>query len=325
MSTIALSSAVTRYRRHIPAIQSPYPLLSVLAWEMRRFRASRLFLFQILGFFCLTLFVIWASRITTQLHFANPHSALSFTVFVAGTSAWGLLQNLPVGPMLLLGVLLPFVSADGVTRDMSRRTHELLMATPLPNWAYIWGRYLTSLLVSLGLAVLLLVAILGMGLLLHLNMSGYPQPQPGVVLLLWASLVVPATILVSSISFVIGTVFPQQTTLAKIVIMLAWFIGAVILTGGGGQTNFPAWYINWDPTSAATTLSMLSRYQTNFANLPHIATSVPQVQHALLSIENMVPDISSWLAPHLIEDLLGLLLVALVANTFRRFREVLGA
>src|SRR5256884_3560350 len=52
---------------------------------------------------------------------------------------------------------------DGVTRDLNRRTHELLMTTALPTWAYVWGRYLAGLVMSLGLALLLLASILGMG------------------------------------------------------------------------------------------------------------------------------------------------------------------
>jgi ABC-type transport system involved in multi-copper enzyme maturation permease subunit len=82
--------------------------------------------------------------------------------FIPGTSTWGLLLTLPT-TVLLLVLLLPFVAADGVTRDLTRRTHELLMTTAVPSWAYVWGRYLTGLLMSLGLAVLLLAAILAYG------------------------------------------------------------------------------------------------------------------------------------------------------------------
>ena len=104
--------------------------------------------------------------------------------------------------------LLTFVMADGVTRDVNRRTHELLMTTALPAWAYVWGRYLAGLVVSLGLALLLLASILGMGGLLHLTVANYPLPQIGVVLLLWVGIVVPATILVSSLSFALGPPSP---------------------------------------------------------------------------------------------------------------------
>jgi hypothetical protein len=47
---------------------------------------------------------------------------------------------------VLLGLYLPFIAADGVARDVQRRTHELLMASAVPSRAYIWGRFLSSLL-----------------------------------------------------------------------------------------------------------------------------------------------------------------------------------
>jgi hypothetical protein len=142
-----------RPERQITTTRRTSPLLPVLIWELRRFRASRLFWFQALGCFC-------------------------FLLFVAGTSARGLLHTLPL-VLVVLVLLLPFVTADGVTRDLSRRTHELLMTTALPTWAYVWGRYLAGLLISLGLALLLLASILGMGGLLHLTVADYPLPQIG--------------------------------------------------------------------------------------------------------------------------------------------------
>ena len=103
-----------------------------------------------------------------------------------------------------------------MTRDLHRRTHELLLTTALPTWAYVWGRYLVGLVMSLGLAVLLLVAILGMGGLLHLTVTDYPAPQIGTVLLLWVGMVLPATILVSSLGFALGTLLPRLSTLIKV-------------------------------------------------------------------------------------------------------------
>src|SRR5260370_34701276 len=86
-------------------------------------------------------------------------------------------MTLPSGTLMLLGMLLPFVNADGVTRDLSRRTHELLMATALPTWAYVWGRYLAGLVMSLGLAGLVLTSILGVGWAFHLTHTRYPMSE----------------------------------------------------------------------------------------------------------------------------------------------------
>ena len=319
MSTIALTHAHQQSR----AVRRPHPLVAVIAWELRRYRASRLFWLQALGFFGLVLFVTWVSQMPSQ--FTLGKANVAFVGFVAGTSAWGLLLTLPTGVLLLLGLLLPFVNADGVSRDLSRRTHELLMTTPLPNWAYVWGRYLVGVLMSLGLALLLLAGLLGVGEVLHLTDPTYPPPEMGPVLLLWVGMVVTATVLVSSLSFALGTVFLRQATLAKIVIMLAWFVGALVLPGGGGQTSSPSWYSNWDPTSATTARSLLPGYGTAFSNLLNTTTDTAQFQQGLVAIENQVPSNLAWLAPHLILAVCSLLLVLLAARTFQRFRGAFSA
>src|SRR5579862_1011770 len=116
MSTTTLTSSRTPARQ---AMQRPHPLLSVLTWELRRFLASRLFWMQALCFFGLMLFFIWATQSPKQMPISSPHG-FTFVVSVAGTSIWGLLLSLQAGILLLPGLLLPFVTADGVTRDLQR-------------------------------------------------------------------------------------------------------------------------------------------------------------------------------------------------------------
>src|SRR5258706_2367487 len=250
------------------AIERPHPLIRVMAWELRCFCASRLFWVQALGFFGLSLCLTWPKQIPLTLNHA--HATVPFYGFEAGTSAWGLFLTLPTGTLMLLGMLLPFVNADGVTRDLSRRTHELLLATALPTWAYVWGRYLVGLLISLALSVLALAAILVMGLFLHLTITGhplpeianhiadYPLPQISNVMVIWIGMVASATVLVSSLSFALGTLLPRLTTLVKMVILLGWFVGAqvpsILFGDASHAANFslPAWDIHWDPTSVGT-------------------------------------------------------------------------
>ena len=69
-------------------------------------------------------------------------------------TAFGLLFSFS----FLLALLLPLLSSAGVAHDVKHRTHELLMTTPVPTWAYIIGRYLFYLLASVGLALILFVA-----------------------------------------------------------------------------------------------------------------------------------------------------------------------
>ena len=224
---------------------------------------------------------------------------------------------------MLLVLLLPFVTADGVTRDLHRRTHELLMTTALPTWAYVWGRYLAGLVMSLGLALLLLASILGMGWLLHLTVADYPAPEIGAVLLLWVGMVFPATILVSSLGFALSTLLPRLSTLVKVVIMVAWIVGALVipLSLGSDTAASSSWYVNWDPTSAITALGLLPAY----AITPSTSiTSEAQFQQFLLSVENKMPDLAGWFVPHLLLAGLSLVLVLVAALAFKRSRDALS-
>jgi ABC-type transport system involved in multi-copper enzyme maturation permease subunit len=320
------------------AIERPHPLIRVMAWELRRFCASRLFWVQALGFFGLSLFLTWAQQMPLTLNHA--HATVPFYGFVAGTSAWGLLLTLPTGTLLLLGMLLPFVNADGVSRDRSRRTHELLLATALPTWAYVWGRYLVGLLISLALSVLALAAILVMGLFLHLTITGhplpeignhiadYPLPQISTLMVIWVGVIAGASVLVSSLSFALGTVLPRLVTLVKVALLLVWFLGAQvpsILFGEASHAatfSLPAWYVHWDPTSEGIALGWFNKYMTDFSNLA--ATSTAQTQHGLLMVENSLIDLGSWFAPHLLLTGFSLVLVLVAALAFKRSRDTLS-
>jgi ABC-type transport system involved in multi-copper enzyme maturation permease subunit len=316
------TTALIRSRQQTQAIGRPHPLLSVLTWELRRFLASRLFWIQALCFFVLMLFMIWATQSPATQQVGSQDNS---TYLPAGTSIWVLLLMLQAGLLLLPGLLLPFINADGVTRDLQRRTHELLMTTPVPSRTYVWGRYLTGLLISLGLAVLILAGILIMDLLRHLTIPTDPLPHIGNVLILWVGIIVPATILLSSLSFALGTLFPRQSMLVKIVILLAWIIGVVILASAIDRSNAPsAGYSAWDPTSAATVSGLLFPYDSNFTSQLQTATSQAQTQHILFTVENTLYSVGPWLVPHLIEAGLSLLLVVLAAFAFQRFRNALN-
>ena len=323
MSTTSSTTALQSARQDTRSLPRPRPLVSVLGWELRRYRASRLFWLQALAFFGLILLVM---RLGHE-GIGYQTSTFTFNGSVVITSPWGLVSQLPSGLLLMLCLVLPFVNADGVSRDLSRRTHELLMTTPLPNGAYVWGRYLVGLLMSLGLALLLLGTILGLGVLFHLTDPTYPSPELGPVLLLWVGMVVTATIVISSLSFALGTVFLRQSTLVKVVIMLAWFVGAFVIPNAAfqpGNTTAPAWYVNWDPTSGATKFGLRPEYQNAWQSQIGNATSLAQAQRIFIAVENQVPSNLAWLAPHLILAACSLLLVLLAALTFQRFRNMLA-
>ena len=112
MSTSTSARSISRVQT--PTSQRPHPLLAVMGWEVRRYRASRLFLSLALAPPCFLVLLTWARAEATH---PLPDSAL----FIPGTSAWGLLATLPITQVLLV-VLLPFITADGVARDLQRRT-----------------------------------------------------------------------------------------------------------------------------------------------------------------------------------------------------------
>ena len=314
-------TALTSTGKQTRTIERPHPLTRVMAWELRRFCASRLFWLQALSFFCFLSLVTWAQRTTSQ--FGVMIGQVQVSGFIAGTSAWGLVRGLASASLVLLILLLPFIAADGVTRDLHRRTHELLMTTTLPTRAYVWGRYLVVLGLGLGLALLLLAAVLGMGLLLHLTVPLYPFPQTAALLLLWGGMVLPATVLVSSLSFALGTLLPRLTHVIKIVIILGWIMGAVILPIGlRDSTTLPAWYVNWEPTSAVTSLGILKQYSLDDPAMK--LSSASQFPQILLTVENKMPDIAGWFVPHLLLAGFSLVLVLVAALVFKRSREVLN-
>jgi len=320
MNITALASTAQQTR----TIERPRLLARVMAWELRRFLASRLFWFQALGLFGFLLLMTWALHAPDQMSAGvsvnGGGGGEPLTGFIAGTSAGGLLHTLPT-VLVVLVLLLPFITADGVTRDLNRRTHELLMTTALPTWVYVWGRYLAGLVMSLGLALLLLLSTLGMGWLLHFTVADYPAPEISTVLLLWVGIVLSATVLVSGFGFALSTLLPRLSTLVKTVIMVAWLVGGLVVPLGLGGTAPATWYVNWDPTSGVTALGLLPAYSMSLN--PSITTEA-QFQQFILSIENKMPPLAGWFAPHLLLGGASLLLVLLASLAFKRSHKTLG-
>jgi hypothetical protein len=196
------------------------------------------------------------------------------------------------------------------------------MTTALPTWAYVLGRYLASLIIGLGLALLLFASILGMGGLLHLTDSTYPLPQPDAVLLLWVGMVLSATILVSSVGFAMSTLWPRLSMLIKAVIMVGWLIGALVIPlSFRDATSLPGWYVDWDPTSGITALGLLPAYHIG---LNSSITNEAQLLQFILSVENKMPDLAGWFVPHLGLSGFSLVLVLIAAFAFKRSRDMLN-
>ena len=324
MSTTVLTVSGQQAR---PIDRGLVPLWSVLAWEIRRLSASRLFWSQAIGLLGFLLLLSWVLRVaehSTVIQSGRGLPTWEMSAFVAGTSPDGLLIILPT-ILLVLVLLLPFVSADGVTRDVTRRTHELVVTTSVPTWAYVWGRYLAVRGTSLGLALLRLLALIAMGEILHLAIADYPAPVIGGTLLLWVGMVVPATVLVGAVGFALSTVAPRFSVLVKVVILVGWIVGAEVIPISmrglqPGAINPPSWYVDWDPTSAITAIGLLPAYRVKPGSS---ITSDASFQQLLLSVENKIPTTTGWLGPHLLLILPALALVLIASLGYRRCRDVL--
>ncbi len=313
MTTI-LSAAPNRQTTTTPR---PHPLLAVMAWELRRLRASRTtwrLLIVAFGFF---LFVVWLIKAPGGIGFNDATFSLSVT------SAEGLVAALPM-LSFLLALILPFVNADGTARDLKQRTHELLMSTAVPSWAYIWGRYLVCLLVSLVLAALLLAALLLMWLILHQTQADYPPPQPGALILIWAVALVPTAILISSASFALGTILQRHSNLVKIGLILSWFMLGLVLPSipVGGSGHVPAWYLTWEPTNIGMTALLQAPYNQGATMILTAAASggsASAILAALTRLEQQMPNLGPYILPHLVWAALGVGLVMVAGRSFKRF------
>jgi hypothetical protein len=312
--TTMLSAAPNRQTTTTPR---PHPLLAVMAWELRRLRANRLSWAIPLIVFSLLLIDFWPAR--------TPHRITVGDVdyWVAGTSAWGLVDLLATRLFLLLALMLPFVCVDSVALDVKRRTHELLMATTLPSWAYIWGRYLTTLLLGLGLALVLLADLLALGFWLPLLDPPYAAPEVGNTIILWAVIVVPATILISSVSFALGAWLPHHSNIVKVGVLIVWlgWTGIFTVLTLPGQPTLSNWFLALDPTSNGFSGAGDVQYFNTIFQY-HFSATTPgaQIAQAVLAVEQRLPDLSAWLAAQLVWTALGVAAVVLVTRFFKRFR-----
>jgi RNA polymerase sigma factor (sigma-70 family) len=218
------------------------------------------------------------------------------------------------------GDMLPFVATEAVARDHRARVHELLMACAVPSWAYVCGRYLAGLIVSLGLALIALVAVLMTSPFLHLTLAGYPAPDIGLIFTIWAVAVLPATILLTSLGFTLGTLWPRLASIIKIVIMVGW---VAILFGADVFDHGSTWFTYWSPTSYGIVRVNVDQFLKNYQALVPSVPDVNQHSRLALQLQQQLPDLQPWLFPHAALVVLGIALVALAALRFQRFRNVM--
>jgi ABC-type transport system involved in multi-copper enzyme maturation permease subunit len=290
---------------HIPG-KRPLPLMSVWSWEVRRVFAKPLNWGFGLASFLFFMGMMWFKHAWTL----GTDTGVSFVLY--GTSAIGLLYEFTVVLMLVFAFMLPFVVTEGVARDYKKRMHEVLMTTALPTPAYVWGRFLAVLSLALGQAVLMLLAGLAMGSILHLRNPVYPQPSLSDLVTVWALIVIPSTILIAGVGFSLGTLWPRRSRIIELGILIAWILFFTV----GDVVKI----IN--PTGIGIVGELVPQIiqsaNSNLASLPadQQAVWVQQIQAHL-------PDLRAWLLPQYSLAIAGMLCVVASAVAFRRFRREL--
>jgi ABC-type transport system involved in multi-copper enzyme maturation permease subunit len=222
-----MSIAMPTISRSPETLQKNRPLLAVINWELRRVRASKITWVTGGIAFCLFLFIAWTERTPITGGFGDSKGNW-FKFAVAGTSAWGMTHMLAI-LIYIVVIFVSFVSADPMARDLKRGTYELVMTTKISLWAYAWGRYFAALLLCLGLAIAMLVAILCMGWFFYFQGPDYPAPQISTIVPLWAAVILPVTLFLSSIGFALGTWLPRHTWLPKVGIIIGCFFTSIIM------------------------------------------------------------------------------------------------
>src|SRR5215831_9883491 len=83
-----------------------HPLRSVVSWELRRLRSSRVTWGMTLGAFALFVVILWTERDKYSIGGADTLHGYTFTGSVAEASPLGFLLVVPGSVLLLFGLLL---------------------------------------------------------------------------------------------------------------------------------------------------------------------------------------------------------------------------
>ncbi|HLY31640.1 MAG TPA: hypothetical protein VKQ36_11465 [Ktedonobacterales bacterium] len=296
------------------------PLFTVIRWELRRLTSTQMIWISALLVFVLTcLLEVAISSNPDTATFPSDYGARKVTI--DWLSNYGLFHTLPTFLGLILALFIPFLCTDGVARDLKRGAYELIMTTALPSWAYVWGRYLCCLLLSLGVACVMLLGILTTAVGMRLFQPDIVlTPDFRGILFLWAVIFLPPVLIISGVSFGLGTLFPRFSNLIKVVMLLGWFLDRPLL--GRFATGDVA--AAWDPTSqTAASIPSTGTVLTQLARQTQHATTAMFLVR-LHAFETQLPDVSSWIIPRLIWVSLGIAVVLLASLYFRRFRDARG-
>lgn len=284
----------------------------VAGWELRRMAASPGNLAIAAG-----VFAFFAGLVLFKHEWAIPLETAAgrgVVLDVLGSTALGLIFEVVALLLLFFGVMVPFVTADAVARDQRRRVHEILMATPVSNLAYVMGRFAAALAVALALSVVMLAAIVLGDAVVHGSQSDFPSVNLAALAVDWLVLVAPAVVVLAGLSFLLSTLFPGLSGTAKVAIVILWVGLSVVVDIGHGL----GWFGYWTPTGDGVPKVLPQEYAARFAALVqgHGDTGAQA-----LAVQQQLPDLSPWIGPHIGLVLLGIGCAAAAALGFRRFQD----
>ncbi len=192
------------------------------------------------------------------------------------------------------------------------------------SWAF-------GLLLGLAVAVLMLGGLIIMGVLLALDLPlnqykdisieafhHYPQPNLGALFLVWLSMVLPALLVVYSLSFGLVTLMPKRAGLVKAFCVFSWILGGFYWIFLGDNADFAEWHLNY----LQMTGKLHHLYQSDYnQTIFQTADTNAEIRFQIANqIEQKLYDIWTWQFPHLIYIGLSLALVGYLAVRYQRHR-----
>lgn len=235
-------------------------------------------------------------------------------IIISHTSIWAITIKIPQLLLPTCIIILPFITADWVVRDFRYRTYEMIMTTSIITWIHIFGRFLASLIVCFGLALLMLIAILVVGFITML-VQGYPRISIVTTTTVWAVTVLPAIVVVNSVIFTLCSLFPYNSNWIKGFILFAWLSLSLVTTFY--QKDLP-WYALLDPSSTALAKTIDKDYLDEYYRNVRNTTNNKQDTEIIRSLEQRIPNLQPWILPHLLLLIGSILPVAIISRCYRR-------
>ena len=302
-------------------VRSRVSARTVMTWELRRLAAGRASLITAL---LITLFFAAIVLIKHEWSIGLDPLASAGVPIWASTS-FGQAYEMVCVLLLFFGMLVPFLTTDAVARDYRTGVHELLMASAVSSSAYVWGRYLAALLSALLAAVLMVVGMIASDIVLHAAVPGFPAPSPLAWAPAWLVLIVPTVVFFGSLAFALGALWPRHAMLWKVAVLLAW-VALTLLVGPGSLSDRVT---SWVPTSTAalrfiTPGGVFARPLVKQYVAASSSGAKAAARALAVRLQQEQVRLTPWLAPRAVLLVVGVACVALVAVTFRRFRDDLN-